>query len=71
MIRYIIPFCNMNIYSIIYHSIIHGFRVDFDGRGELHDRQHKIGAAINMVSQMAATFSLAVVFTNQVNRYNL
>jgi len=42
------------------------FRVDFTGRGELSDRQQRLGRMLSRLSKLADEFNLAVVITNQV-----
>lgn len=42
------------------------FRVDFSGRGQLADRQQKLGQFLSRLSKLAAEFNIAVFITNQV-----
>ena len=42
------------------------FRVDYQGRGELSERQQKIGALMSRLNKIADEFNVAVVVTNQV-----
>lgn len=42
------------------------FRVDFSGRGELSERQQKLGVYMSMLMKLAEEFNIAVVITNQV-----
>ena len=42
------------------------FRVDYQGRGELSERQQKIGAFMSRLNKIADEFNVAVVITNQV-----
>ena len=42
------------------------FRTEFHGRGELADRQQKVGSHMAMLKKLAEEFNLAVVVTNQV-----
>lgn len=51
---------------IIIDSITALFRVDFTGRGELADRQQKLGQHLAGLSKLADEFNLAVFVTNQV-----
>lgn len=51
---------------LIVDSIIACFRVDYCGRGELSDRQQKLGAHIKRLHQVAEEFNLVVCVTNQV-----
>ncbi|KAL0232139.1 hypothetical protein PCE1_003135 [Barthelona sp. PCE] len=51
---------------LIVDSITSLFRVDFQGRGELSERQQKLGAMLSRLMKTAAEFNVAVVMTNQV-----
>lgn len=42
------------------------FRVDFSGRGQLSDRQQKLGQFMSRLTKLAAEFSIACFITNQV-----
>ncbi len=42
------------------------FRVEFAGRGELSERQQKLGVHIRELVKLASEFNLAVLVTNQV-----
>jgi meiotic recombination protein DMC1 len=42
------------------------FRVDYQGRGELSERQQKVGALMSRLNKIADEFNVAVVITNQV-----
>ena len=42
------------------------FRVDFTGRGELAERQQKLGQMMSALQKMGEEFNVAVVITNQV-----
>lgn len=42
------------------------FRVEFSGRGELAERQQKLGQHIRELVKIAAEFNVAVLVTNQV-----
>ena len=42
------------------------FRVDFSGRGELADRQQKLGKMLSCLTKIANEFNIAVFITNQV-----
>jgi meiotic recombination protein DMC1 len=42
------------------------FRVDFTGRGQLADRQQKLGKFLSSLTKMAEEFNVAVVISNQV-----
>jgi meiotic recombination protein DMC1 len=41
------------------------FRVDFSGRGELAERQQKLGQMMSRLIKIAEEFGVAVVITNQ------
>jgi meiotic recombination protein DMC1 len=47
-------------------SIMGLFRVEFSGRGELAERQQKLGQHIRELVKIAAEFNVAVLVTNQV-----
>jgi meiotic recombination protein DMC1 len=51
---------------LVIDSIIGLFRVEFSGRGELAERQQKLGQHVSALLKMAAEFNVAVVVTNQV-----
>ena len=51
---------------LIVDSITSLFRVDFSGRGELSERQQKLGRMMNKLVKIAEEFNVAVVITNQV-----
>eukprot|EP01065_Artemidia_motanka_P039643 TRINITY_DN4870_c0_g1_i1.p1 TRINITY_DN4870_c0_g1~~TRINITY_DN4870_c0_g1_i1.p1 ORF type:complete len:287 (+),score=59.13 TRINITY_DN4870_c0_g1_i1:280-1140(+) len=51
---------------IIVDSITALFRVDFTGRGELAERQQKLGRMLSQLVKMAEEFNVAVYITNQV-----
>ena len=42
------------------------FRVDFSGRGQLAERQIKLGQFLSQLTKMAEEFNTAVYITNQV-----
>jgi len=42
------------------------FRVDFSGRGELAERQQRLGRFLNRLMKIAEEFNVACVITNQV-----
>jgi hypothetical protein len=42
------------------------FRVDFSGRGQLADRQQKLGQFLSKLTKLAEEYNIAVVITNQV-----
>lgn len=51
---------------LIIDSIMAHFRVDFVGRGELSERQQKLGQFMSRLNKVADEFNVAVVYTNQV-----
>ena len=51
---------------LVIDSIMAHFRVDFTGRGELSERQQKLGQFLSMLNKLADEFNVAVVYTNQV-----
>ena len=51
---------------IIIDSITALFRVDFVGRGELAERQQKLGKMLSNLIKMAEEYNVAVYITNQV-----
>ena len=50
---------------LIIDSIIALFRAEFSGRGELSERQQKLGAHLAQLVKMAEEFNVAVVVVNQ------
>ena len=54
-------------YSLmIIDSIMHPFRVDFSGRGELAERQQIMGRILSKIKKISEQFNIAVYMTNQV-----
>jgi meiotic recombination protein DMC1 len=51
---------------LIVDSIIGLFRVEYTGRGELSERQQKLGQHVHELVKLAQEFGLAVVVTNQM-----
>ena len=51
---------------LIIDSITALFRVDFSGRGELAERQQKLGKMLSHLVKLAEEFNVAVYITNQV-----
>ncbi|ELP87968.1 meiotic recombination protein dmc1, putative [Entamoeba invadens IP1] len=51
---------------LIVDSVTSLFRVDFSGRGELSERQQKLGKMMNRLIKISEEFNVAVVITNQV-----
>jgi meiotic recombination protein DMC1 len=53
-------------YEQIVDSITALFRVDYSGRGELAERQQKLGRMMSKLQKIAEEFNVAVFITNQV-----
>jgi meiotic recombination protein DMC1 len=51
---------------LVVDSITALFRVDFTGRGELAERQQKLGKMLSQLMKLAEEFNVAVYITNQV-----
>jgi len=51
---------------IIVDSVMALFRQDYSGRGELSERQQKLGQLLAHLKKIAETYNIAVVCTNQV-----
>ncbi|CCW64390.1 unnamed protein product [Phytomonas sp. EM1] len=51
---------------LVVDSITGLFRVDFSGRGELAERQQKLGRMMSQLLKIAEEFNVAVYITNQV-----
>jgi meiotic recombination protein DMC1 len=51
---------------VIIDSLTSLWRVDFSGRGELSERQQKLGKHLNQLRKLAERHNLAVVYSNQV-----
>ncbi|KAL4451838.1 hypothetical protein ABPG75_007500 [Micractinium tetrahymenae] len=51
---------------LIMDSITANLRVDFSGRGELAERQQKLGQLMQRLRKIAEEFNVAVLITNQV-----
>jgi hypothetical protein len=51
---------------LVVDSLMGPFRVDYQGRGELSERQQKVGMLMSRLNKIAAEFNVAVVITNQV-----
>jgi meiotic recombination protein DMC1 len=47
-------------------SIIALFRCDYSGRGELAERQQKLGLMLNRLLKVSEEFNIAVYVTNQM-----
>src|SRR3989338_6782190 len=51
---------------LIIDSVTALFRVDFSGRGELAERQQKLGKYLSRLMKLAEEYNVAVYITNQV-----
>ena len=51
---------------IIVDSIMALYRADFQGRGQLAERQVKLNSVLSLLKKAAEEFNVAVVYTNQV-----
>ena len=51
---------------VIVDSVTSLFRIDFQGRGELADRQQKLNQFMGLLTRMSEEFNVAVYITNQV-----
>ncbi|KAL6772111.1 DMC1 [Auxenochlorella protothecoides x Auxenochlorella symbiontica] len=51
---------------LIMDSIAANMRVDYSGRGELAERQQKLGLLMNRMRKLADEFNIAILITNQV-----
>lgn len=49
---------------LIIDSIMHPFRVDYHGRGELSERQQVMGRFLSKVQKISEQFNVAVFITN-------
>ena len=51
---------------IVVDSVMHLFRVDFIGRGELADRQQKLAQFMARLQRLSEEYNLAIFITNQM-----
>ena len=51
---------------VIIDSIMGVFRFEYAGRGELSERQQKLGQIVYSIKKMAAEYNIAVLMTNQM-----
>ncbi|XP_018574270.1 meiotic recombination protein DMC1/LIM15 homolog [Anoplophora glabripennis] len=51
---------------LIVDSIMALFRVDFNGRGEIADRQQKLGQMMSRLQKISEEYNVAVFLTNQI-----
>ena len=52
---------------LIVDSVMANFRTEFVGRGELADRQQKLGQMMARLRRIAETYNVAVLVTNQAS----
>lgn len=50
---------------VIVDSIMAHFRSEYSGRGELSERQDRLGSMLNMLGSIASGYDIAVFYTNQ------
>ena len=60
-----LPTPSAHLHDLAADSIMGLFRVEFSGRGELAERQQKLGQHIRELVKIASEFSVAVLVTNQ------
>lgn len=51
---------------LIIDSIVALFRVDYSGRGEMADRQQKLGQMLSRLQKISEEYNVAVYITNQI-----
>ncbi|KRT80092.1 hypothetical protein AMK59_6896, partial [Oryctes borbonicus] len=51
---------------LIVDSIMALFRVDYSGRGEIFDRQHKLGQMMSRLQKISEEYNIAIFITNQI-----
>ena len=51
---------------LVIDSVMALFRVDYSGRGELAERQQRLGQFLSRVSKIAEEYNVAVFYTNQM-----
>ena len=49
---------------LVIDSIMHPFRVDYTGRGELSERQQVMGRVLSKIQKISEQFNIAVFITN-------
>ena len=54
---------------LVIDSMMSLFRVDFTGRGDLAERQQKLGKHLAALTQIAEEFNIAVIYTNQAREH--
>nr|XP_022907843.1 meiotic recombination protein DMC1/LIM15 homolog [Onthophagus taurus] len=52
---------------LIIDSIMATFRVDYSGRAEIFERQHKLAQMMSKLQKMSEEFNIAVLITNQIS----
>jgi DNA repair protein RAD51 len=60
----LIAYCSVRL--VVVDSLMKLFRTDFSGRGELAERQQKLGGCLRFLQKLADDHQLAVVITNEV-----
>lgn len=50
---------------IIIDSLMNLWRTDYSGRGELSERQQRVGRHLNLLKKLAERHNLAVIYSNQ------
>ena len=58
--------CESRFGLMIVDSATALYRTDYNGRGELSERQMSLGQFLRQLTRMAEEFGIAVVLTNQV-----
>jgi len=51
---------------LVIDSIMACLRVDYTGRGELADRQQKLGQMLSLLMRLSEEYNIAIFLTNQV-----
>jgi meiotic recombination protein DMC1 len=59
-------FCENPFRVLIVDSVMALFRVDYQGRGELSERQQRLGVVMSRLTKIACEFNVAVCVTNHV-----
>lgn len=57
---------NNVVFGVQVDSVMALFRVDFSGRGELADRQQKLGQMMSRLQKISEEYNVAVFITNQM-----
>lgn len=59
--------CQDQVRTVIVDSIINLFRTEFNGRGELAERQQRLKTFLSKLKKLSEEHNVAVVYTNQVS----